>query len=139
MVLPLCERPRLHIIRRGSLTSDDSDKRKGDALMLIEDRPTKSTALDPSPIRKPSMQMLWSVIPDATAERAFNAAGPTNESADRYAVLQHVRGRVPGVGARHEAPPGGDPPRRRRTSLPVSAPSRRAAAVLGVPVRTASG
>ena len=32
--------------------------------MLTEDRPRKSTALDPSLKRKPSMQMLWSLIPD---------------------------------------------------------------------------
>jgi hypothetical protein len=32
--------------------------------MLTQDRPTKSTALDPSLKRKPSMQMLWSLIPN---------------------------------------------------------------------------
>jgi hypothetical protein len=32
--------------------------------MLTQDRPTKSTALDPSLKRKPSMQMLGRLIPD---------------------------------------------------------------------------
>ena len=32
--------------------------------MLTHDRPTKSTALDPSLKRKPSMQMPWSLIRD---------------------------------------------------------------------------